>query len=151
MLNKPSPLLTHMSSTSSPSFNQTLQFITSAKLVELEKQRAAFQSHAEVIDEANALGRSSVERGERLLAAVRSAPVAGAASSTLTFAGGVNLYNLEAFLHQAKWDDSISPDKIARWGDALERHLRQGVASPSLRTAVHRVGRERGRGLARNG
>ena len=114
---------------STTSFNQTLQFITSVKLAELEKQRAAFHAHAKVIDEANALGRSSIERVERLLAAVRSAPSAGAASSTLSVAGGVSLANLDLWIAQAKSDPSISPAQIAGWADALEQHLRHSEAS----------------------
>ena len=117
------------SNSSSAAFSETLQFITSVKLTELEKQRAAYYDHAKLIDEANALGRSSVERVERLLRAVRSAPSAGASSSTLAIAGGLSLPNLELWIAQAKSDPSIPPTQIAHWGDALEQHLRRGGAS----------------------
>jgi hypothetical protein len=114
---------------SSAAFNETLQFITSVKLSELEKQRAAYNAHVKQIDTANALGRSSVARLEALLAAVRSAPSAGAASETLAVAGGLNLPNIARWIEQAKTDPSVSPAQISGWADALEQHLRRGTAS----------------------
>jgi hypothetical protein len=115
--------------TPSAAFNETLQFITSVKLSELEKQRAAYYAHIKQVDAANALGTSSVERLESLLAAVRSAPSAGAASETLAVAGGLSLANVARWIEQAKTDPSISPAQIISWADALEQHLRRGPAS----------------------
>jgi hypothetical protein len=116
-------------STSTAAFNETLQFITSVKLSELEKQRAAFHNHTKVIEDANALGHSSIDRLERLLSAVRTAPSASAASSTLVVAGGLSLANLDLWIAQAKADPSISPAQIAGWADALEQHFRRNGAS----------------------
>jgi hypothetical protein len=121
----------------SAAFSETLQFITSIKLEELEKQvrsydtmyvmtkltnkrhqRTAYYAHTKVIDEANALGHDSLERLEKLLHAVQTAPSAGAASSTLAVAGGLNLQNLSLWIRQAKTDPSISPTQIAEWSNA---------------------------------
>jgi hypothetical protein len=132
----------------SAAFSETLQFITSIKLEELEKQvrsydtmyvmtkltnkrhqRTAYYAHTKVIDEANALGHDNLERLEKLLHAVQTAPSAGAASSTLAVAGGLNLQNLSLWIRQAKTDPSISPAQIAEWSNALEAHIRRGEAS----------------------
>ena len=51
------------------SFNDTLHFITSIKLQELEKQRLAYQEHARVLEE---IPDSPIERVEKLYEAVES-------------------------------------------------------------------------------
>jgi hypothetical protein len=64
-----------------------------------------------------------------LLDTIKTAPSAGAASSTLSVAGGLNLGNLSLWISQAKVDTSISPAQIEQWSDTLETHIRRGSAS----------------------
>jgi hypothetical protein len=108
----------------SSSFNKTLQFITSVKLQELEKQRQAFQTHhAPVFDKANAQG-DLVNRVETLLETSRS--WSGALSSDV-IKGVLDLDNLELWLQQAKQDPGFETSNLERWAQTLETHARQSV------------------------
>lgn len=108
---------------SSAAFGETLQFITTVKLDELEKQRLAYQEHARVVDDARALGVDSLARVERLLGAVRAWPGYSAGEAT---AGAPDLDSLELWLAQARADPSgVPPALLRRWGDALEAHMRR--------------------------
>jgi hypothetical protein len=113
-----------MASKISPSaaFSETLHFITSVKLDELEKQRIAYKEHAHVIDTARARGESSIERVELLLGAIRSWPGYGASRGV---ASKLNLENLDCWLSQARVDPSVSKAQIRAWGDDLEAHIRR--------------------------
>ncbi|KAJ7725095.1 hypothetical protein B0H16DRAFT_1736390 [Mycena metata] len=94
----------------STSFGQTLQFITSIKLEELEKQRLAFKAHAAVIDKAAAV---SDDPPRLLLDAVRSWRGSGAADPST--------------LLQARKDPGFSPDVVKDWADTLETHIRHSM------------------------
>jgi hypothetical protein len=92
-------------------------------------QQAAYNEHAQAVEEAKSHGNASVQRLERLLEIVKSAPSAGAASSTFTVAGGLNLSNLSLWISQAQLDHSIAPAQLEQWSDALEAHIQRGSAS----------------------
>jgi len=99
----------------SASFSQALQFITSVKLQELEKQRLAYQAHTKVLDEANAAGDDLVRKVEILLKGVRSWSGSGVLDSRSTLGGKLNLWNLDLWLSQAKKDPSFSQDILRSW------------------------------------
>lgn len=114
--------------TSSAAFGETLQFITSVKLEELEKQRLTYQEHARAVDEANAHDAGSVERVERLLKAVKTWPAAS--ESTGSGADHLDLDDLELWLAQSKADPAgVPPALLRRWGDALEARVRRACTS----------------------
>lgn len=92
----------------SATFSQTLQFITSVKLEELEKQRLAYHAHAKVLEEANATGDDLIKKVEILLKAVRTWIGSGALDPTSTVGGKLNLRNLDLWLLQTKQDPSFS-------------------------------------------
>jgi hypothetical protein len=108
----------------SATFSKTLQFITSVKLQELEKQRQAYQAHAKVLDEAAAAGDDLIQKVEILLKAVQAWSGSGALQSTSTLGGKLNLFNLHLWLPQAKQDPSFSQDILRDWVDTLETHIR---------------------------
>ena len=110
--------------TMSSSFSKTLQFITSAKLQELEKQRQAFQTHhAAVLDQAKAKS-DLVTRVETLLEMSRS--WSGALSNTV-IKGVLDLDNLELWLQQAKQDPGFEMANLEQWAQTLETHVRQSI------------------------
>jgi hypothetical protein len=111
----------------SAAFSQTLQFITSIKLQELEKQRVAYQAHARVLEESTASGDDLVSRVEILLKAVRSWSGSGMVGPSSTLGGRLNLQNLDHWIPQAKEDPSFSPDILRGWIDALETHIRHSM------------------------
>jgi hypothetical protein len=119
--------LSRMSSkpTASAAFSETLQFITSVKLEELEKQRVSYKEHARVVEEARAYGSTSIERVQALLSAIRSWNGYGAAQAADGVGGSLDLDNLELWLQQARVDPTIPPDQLSAWGDALEAHIRR--------------------------
>jgi hypothetical protein len=108
----------------STTFSQTLQFITSVKLQELEKQRLAYEAHAKVLEEANATGDDLIKKVEILLKAARAWVGSGALDSTSTLGGKLNLRNLDLWLPQAKQDPSFSRDILRDWADTLETHIK---------------------------
>lgn len=110
-------------STRNSSFGQTLHFITSIKLQELEKQRLAFQKHAKILEEANATD-DLIAKVEILLNAVRSWSGSGMVNANSVVGGTLNLYNLELWLPQAKKDPSFNADILRSWVNTLETHIR---------------------------
>ncbi|KAM6494321.1 hypothetical protein JOM56_010682 [Amanita muscaria] len=111
-------------SSMSSSFSKTLQFITSVKLQELEKQRQAYQAHhIRVLDEAK-LTSPPIARVEILLEAARS--WSGALSNNV-INGVLDLDNLELWLHQAKQDPGFEEAKLDQWAQTLETHIRQSI------------------------
>ncbi|KAF7331732.1 hypothetical protein MKEN_00053000 [Mycena kentingensis (nom. inval.)] len=108
----------------SASFGKTLQFITSIKLQELEKQRAAFAAHSAVLDEAAALKDDLPARVELLLKAVRSWRGSGAIDYNTVLGGKLDLATLDLWLLQARKDPGFSPEVIRAWADILETHIR---------------------------
>ncbi|KAF8624368.1 hypothetical protein AX15_005915, partial [Amanita polypyramis BW_CC] len=107
----------------SSSLNKTLQFITSIKLQELEKQSRAFQTHVRILEEARA-SSDPVAKVEILRKAVTS--WSGALSNDIV-AGRLDLDNLGLWLRQAIQDPSFQKVNLERWADALETHVRQTV------------------------
>ncbi|KAF8811893.1 hypothetical protein BYT27DRAFT_7221290 [Phlegmacium glaucopus] len=118
------------STTSTPaksdsSFGQTLQFITSIKLHELEKQRLAYQAHAKVIDEANAYGEAGdiIKKVQVLVKAVKSWTGSGSLSDKKIVGGKLQLVDLEFWLQQAKKDPSFNQEIAQSWAETLEAHI----------------------------
>ncbi|KAG6811003.1 hypothetical protein H0H92_009380 [Tricholoma furcatifolium] len=112
---------------SSVAFGQTLQFITSIKLQELEKQRLAFQEHAQVLQKTEACGDNLIEKVELLLEAVETWSGSGSLGLRSTLGGKLNLANLRRWLPQAKQDPNFSADILRSWIDTLETHIRHNV------------------------
>ncbi|PFH54057.1 hypothetical protein AMATHDRAFT_53860 [Amanita thiersii Skay4041] len=104
------------------SFNKTVQFITSVKLQELDRQYKAFQTHANVLEEAHRLGDNQIARVELLLKAMRT--WSGALSNKV-IKGELDLDNLELWLRQARRDPGFEKENLRRWVDTLETHIRQ--------------------------
>ncbi|KAG6828680.1 hypothetical protein H0H87_001311, partial [Tephrocybe sp. NHM501043] len=116
-----------MSSSTGPSsaFGQTLQFITTIKLQELEKQRLSYQEHAKVLQDA--CGNDLVQKFELLLDAVQSWPGSGSVYSDSNLGGKLNLANLNLWLKQAKMDPNFSEETLNSWIDTLETHIRHSM------------------------
>ncbi|KAF7354950.1 hypothetical protein MSAN_01410100 [Mycena sanguinolenta] len=108
----------------SAAFGKTLQFITSIKLEELEKQRLAFEAHSAVLEKAAACGDDLVQRVELLLDAVRSWRGSGAVDSSTFVGDKLDLASLDLWLLQARKDPGFSPDVLKEWADTLEAHIR---------------------------
>ena len=111
---------------SESSFSRTLQFITSIKLHELEKQRLAYQTHAKVIDEANAYGEAGdiIKKIQVLAKAVKSWTGSASLSSQKIVGGKLQLVDLEFWLQQAKKDPSFSQEIAQGWAETLENHIK---------------------------
>ena len=107
------------------SFGQSLQFITSIKLHELEKQRLAYQAHAKVIDEANAYGERGdiIKKVQVLAKAVKSWTGSGALSNKNIVGGKLQLTDLDFWLQQAKKDPGFSREIAQGWADTLEAYI----------------------------
>ncbi|KAG6916815.1 hypothetical protein DXG01_005197 [Tephrocybe rancida] len=116
-----------MSTGPSAAFGQTLQFITSIKLQELEKQRLSYQEHAKVLEEAEACGDNLVAKVELLLKAVESWSGSGSVGSHSNLGNKLNLANLRLWLPQAKQDPNFSVDTLRSWIDTLETHIRHSL------------------------
>ncbi|KAG5643115.1 hypothetical protein DXG03_001541 [Asterophora parasitica] len=111
----------------SAGFGQTLQFITSIKLQELEKQRLAYQDHAKVLVEADAADDNLIAKCEILLRAVESWSGPGSVSKSPSLGGKLNVNNLHLLLRQAKQDPSFSSEILHSWIDTLETHIRHSL------------------------
>lgn len=111
---------------SDSSFSQTLQFITSIKLQELEKQRQAYKAHAKVLEEADATGDDLIKKVEILAKAIKSWTGSGALprGNAKIVGGKLSLGNLQFWILQAKKDPSFSRDILKEWADTLEAHIR---------------------------
>jgi hypothetical protein len=101
-----------------------MQFITTLKLKELEKQRAAYEEYASVIVNADAKGDDLPRKLEMLLQKVQSWTGSGAVDESSTVAGKLNLSNLEMWIAQAKKDPGFSQDVLNRWKDSLEEYIK---------------------------
>lgn len=119
--------MTSTTTGSSAGFGQTLQFITSIKLQELEKQRLAYQAHAKVLEEANAAGNDPIAKVEILLKAVRSWSGSGSINLESNLGGKLNTSNLDFWLPQAKKDPSFSPEIVQGWAETLDTHIRHSL------------------------
>ncbi|KAF8153979.1 hypothetical protein B0H34DRAFT_72720 [Crassisporium funariophilum] len=111
---------------SGSSFGQTLQFITSIKLQELEKQRLAYYAHAKIIDEAKILGDKGdiIAKVELLAKAVKSWTGSGSLPSDKIVGGKLEMRTLEFWLQQAKKDPSFSHEIAQGWAETLEAHIK---------------------------
>jgi hypothetical protein len=101
-----------------------MQFITSLKLAELEKQRAAYDDYSKVIDKANAAGDDLLAKVEILLDGVRSWTGSGSIDDFSVLGGKLNIATLDVWLLQAKKDPDFSPDVLRGWANTLESHIR---------------------------
>lgn len=114
-------------------FSETLQAITTAKLSELSKKRATFDSrHSETI---NSLGFYSdpLTRVTTLLEGVKhcfdiDTPTPGTSVSSYQAGHGQqqlvsDLGRLDRFLEQAKVDHSLTGSILSEWEETLIRHL----------------------------
>jgi hypothetical protein len=108
----------------SATFSRTLQFITSVKLQELEKQRLAYQEHAKVLVEASEAKDDLIKKVEILLKAVRAWSGSGVLDSNSTLGGKLNLWNMDLWLPLAKQDPSFGQDILRDWVDTLETHIK---------------------------
>lgn len=111
----------------SAAFGQTLQFITSIKLEELEKQRLAYEAHSLVLQRVSQIKDDHVHKVEMLLDAVRSWSGSGALDASSAVGAKLDLHNLELWLLQAKKDPSFSTDVLKGWADTLEAHIRHSL------------------------
>ncbi|KAJ6510237.1 hypothetical protein C8R47DRAFT_788682 [Mycena vitilis] len=110
----------------SASFGKTLQFITSTKLSEIDKQQLAFAAHSAVIEKAAACD-DLPQRVELLLDAVRSWRGSGAIDPTTFIAGKLDLASIDLWLRQARSDPGFSSDVVKDWTVTLEAHLRHSM------------------------
>jgi hypothetical protein len=101
-----------------------MQFITSIKLQELEKQRLAYEAHSEVIAAADAAGDDWVSRVEILLEGVRAWNGSGALPERGVVGSKLDLRNLDLWLLQAKKDPSFHEDVLKGWAETLEIHIK---------------------------
>ncbi|KAG6841514.1 hypothetical protein C0991_010128 [Blastosporella zonata] len=111
----------------SAAFGRTLQFITSIKLQELEKQRLSYQEHAKVLQAADACGNNLIAKVELLLNAVKAWSGSGSVDRQSNLGGKLNLANLSLWLPQAKQDPNFSPGILKGWIDTLETHIRHSM------------------------
>ncbi|CAK5275795.1 unnamed protein product [Mycena citricolor] len=111
----------------SSSFGKTLQYITSLKLEELEKQRLAYASHLSILGRASDCGDDLVRRVELLLEGVRSWHGSGAVDRQSMISGKLDLANLDLWLLQARQDPGFSADIVREWADTLETHIRHNA------------------------
>ncbi|GLB44597.1 putative reverse transcriptase (RNA-dependent DNA polymerase) [Lyophyllum shimeji] len=111
----------------SAAFGQTLQFITSIKLQELEKQRLSYQEHAKILEEVDAANDDLISKCEILLKAVESWSGSGLVMASTNLGGKLNIHNLHLWLPQAKQDPNFSPEILRSWIDTLETHVRHSL------------------------
>ncbi|KAG5636630.1 hypothetical protein H0H81_007371 [Sphagnurus paluster] len=93
----------------SAGLSQTLQFITSIKLQEREKQRLSHQEHAKILLEADAVGDDLVKKCEILIKAVESWKGSGSITSYTSLGGKLTTENLHL------------------WIESLETHIRHSL------------------------
>ncbi|KDQ62319.1 hypothetical protein JAAARDRAFT_101085, partial [Jaapia argillacea MUCL 33604] len=112
-------------------YTQTLQFITSIKVQEIEKQCLVYEEHAKVLDIVHAMDEDDlVGKIETLLQAVRSWSGSGTFPSSSSLSGGtqidgkLDLANMDVWLMQAKMDPSFSKDILRGWIQTLEAQVR---------------------------
>lgn len=110
-------------SSSESSFGQTLQFITSVKLQELEKLRLAYQAHARVLQDADA-ATDDITKVEILAKAIQSWGGSGKLDKSQVVGGKLSLHNLSFWLEQAKKDPSYDRKIVRGWVETLETHIR---------------------------
>lgn len=122
-----SDLLSNSRSPPSASFGQTLQFITSIKLAELEKQRVSYKAHSSVLERASLIKDDPIRKVEILLEAVRSWSGSGAVDNSDVIGSKLHLRDLDLWLLQAKKDPSFSVDVLNGWAEVLEAHVRHSL------------------------
>lgn len=121
-----------MSSSPTPTFDETLQSITAVKLNEIEKQRVAYEevaagifaakekaAKAALVDDKESL----LQRVELLIAAVKQWKGAGKLLGT-TVGGKLELGNLEFWMKQAREEVGFDIKIIRGWEETLEAHVR---------------------------
>lgn len=117
-----------MSSTA-PTFDETLQSITTIKLNEIEKQRIAYQELAAGIFAAKNTGEvdsddkeSLLQRVELLIATVKQWSGAGKLKGT-TVGGKLQLSNLDFWMKLAREEMGFDLKIIHGWRETLEAHI----------------------------
>ncbi|PPQ65030.1 hypothetical protein CVT24_008178 [Panaeolus cyanescens] len=125
----------------SSSFGQTLQFITSIKLSELEKQSIAYKAHSEsalavshsVLHATSPTTAEVIKAVEQLSKCIKSWTGSGSLSHAKPYTGIVSgtlqLKNLEYWLQQAAHDPEFAvqggSDYAKRWLRVLESHIKK--------------------------
>src|SRR4051812_36414967 len=104
-----------------------MQFITSLKLEELEKQRAAYEQYANVATNAEAMDHDLPKKLEMLLQAVEEWTGSGAVDESSVLSGKLNLSNLKMWIAQAKKDPGFSEDVLKSCIDTLEVYLKNSL------------------------
>ncbi|TFK67973.1 hypothetical protein BDN72DRAFT_65894 [Pluteus cervinus] len=107
------------------SVNDTLHFITSIKLQELQKQQAAYEQHIRVLDDVRSLDDASVEKVEKLFEAVKSWRGPGATDDESVIGDKLVMDGFPYWLRQAKQDPDFDPTIVRGWTAALQQHLHQ--------------------------
>ncbi|KAJ7067929.1 hypothetical protein C8F01DRAFT_581678 [Mycena amicta] len=95
-------------------------------MIELEKQRLAFEAHSAVLEQAAAVS-DLPRRCELLLNAIREWRGSGAVDYDTILAGKLDLASIDLWLLQARKDPGFSPDVVRDWADCLEAHIRHSM------------------------
>lgn len=129
----------------SATFNDTLRFITSIKLQELEKQRRGYQTHtnpspapepepqspdsdtpAHALAKTNPKNNTLVNQIESLVKTIQGWKGSGSTDTTSTLIDGkFTLNNIDYWLRQARHDPAFSTDVLLGWLASLENHIKQ--------------------------
>jgi len=94
----------------------TLYHVTERKLSKLDRHREQFESDRKAILANVALAREPLQEVEALLRGFERYAITPAQS-------GLTISNLELFVHQAKYDSSVSPALLRDWKSKLEHEL----------------------------
>ena len=127
-------------STGSSAFSQTLQFITSVKLQELQHQSKAFSKHVDDVTNRASMAEDEIDKVQKLLDGVKAWKGLGRPTTTDLPTDNIQLYVFPFYhrptcwltfhsrwIHQAKTDPSITTQQIQEWGHLLETHLRASI------------------------
>ncbi|KAF9022947.1 hypothetical protein BDZ89DRAFT_1018497 [Hymenopellis radicata] len=103
-------------------FGQTLQYITTIKLEELERQRDACTKYVQQTIEQASAHPDPIKRARVLVRGIDNWKGLGSLVSA-----EVNLTTYKQWLHQAQNDPSITPSQVEIWANKLEKELKQAV------------------------
>jgi hypothetical protein len=100
-----------------------MQFITTTKLQELEKQSLAYEEFVKTFNRANAATNDLPSKVELLLKTVRTWPGSGAVENASVIDGNLDLSHLDLWLVQAKRDPNFSHNVVKGWMEKLETYI----------------------------